>query len=305
MEDILWIEKYRPQLLKDIIGQDTEKITQLIKNPMSMPNFLFVSRSPGTGKSSTALAIKQEIGLSDMDFMSTNSSDERKIDFIRDTLKSFASAMRSDPNKPRIILMDEFDGMLSASQEMMKGFIEKYKTNVRFILTANSEEKIIDPIKSRCTIIRFREPSKIDIYKRLHDICKLEDVVFDSDGLNSLINQHYPDIRAMINVIQENASVGITLKTLKKKTDLEDAYYNALKTQRNPTTARILVIENNMDVAGLLRQTIKNTLQDYTDINKIREIVYFAAEINYRMASGSDREIQMFAFSLKWLEVFK
>ena len=259
-----------------------------------------------THNTSTALAIKREIGLSDTDFMSTNSSDERKIDFIRDTLKSFATAMRSDPKKPRIILMDEFDGMLSASQEMMKGFIEKYKSNVRFILTANNEEKIINPVKSRCTIIRFREPSKDDIHTRLASICSDETVFYEVDALNSLINQHYPDIRSMINVIQENASVGITLETLKKKTDLEDKYYNELKVNRNPVAARTLVIENNMDVAELLRRTIENTLLDYTtDINKIREIVYFAAEINYRMASGSDREIQMYAFSLKWLEIFK
>jgi len=303
MKDILWVEKYRPQLLKDIIGQDIEKIQSLIKEPMKMPNFLLVSKSPGTGKTTTALAIKREINLPDSDFMVTNSSDERKMDYIRTTLKSFAMTRRTNPDIPRIIMMDEFDGMLVPAQEMLRGFIEKYKTNVRFILTANNEEDIINPIKSRCVIIRFREPSREDIKNLLVDICMKEKVNFETDAIEKLIDTYYPDIRSMINCLQENASTGITIKAIKTRTDLEDQYYDLLKV-RNPFGARELVIKNNMDVALLLKTTIKKTAEDYKDIKQLREIVYFAAEINYRMAVGSDKEIQMFAFSLKWLEIF-
>lgn len=303
MKDILWVEKYRPDYLKDIIGQDIEKIQSLVKDPMKMPNFLLVSKSPGTGKSTTAFAIKREIGLPDSDFMVTNSSDERKMDFIRTTLKSFAMTLRSNPNIPRIIMMDEFDGMLVPAQEMLRGFIEKYKTNVRFILTANNEEDIINPIKSRCVIIRFRNPLKSEIYTRLTNICNAEKVSYDSLGMDKLIDMHYPDIRSMINCLQENASVGINVHSIKSRTDLEDQYYDLLKI-RNPFGARELVIQNNMDVALLLKRTIEKTAEDYKDIKQLRAIVYFAAEINYRMASGSDKEIQMFAFSLKWLEIF-
>lgn len=303
MKDILWVEKYRPELLKDIIGQDIEKVRSLIKDPMKMPNFLFVSKSGGTGKSTMGFAIKREINLPDIDFMFTNSSDERKMDFIRTTLKSFAMTMRSNPDVPRIIMMDEFDGMRMDSQDMLRGFIEKYKGNVRFILTANHEENIIPQIISRCVVIRFREPPKEDIMKRLMYICEQEKVKYEDGSIKKLIDIHYPDIRSMINTLQENASVGITEEAIKTRTDLEDEYYSLLK-ERNPFKARELVIKNNMDVTLLLKRTIENTIKDDSNITKLRKMIYFAAEINYRMASGSDKEIQMFAFSLKWLENF-
>lgn len=303
MKDILWVEKYRPESLKYIIGQDIEKIQSLIKDPMKMPNFLFVSKCPGTGKSSVAFAIRKEIGIQSTDFMFTNSSDERKMDFIRTTLKSFAMTMRSNPDIPRLIMMDEIDGMREDSQKMLLGFIEKYKTNVRFILTANNEEDIIEPIKSRCVIIRFHNPPKDKIKVLLMDICTREQVTFELSAIDKIIDIHYPDIRSMINTLQENASVGITMDNIKTRTDLEDQYYDLLKA-RNPFGARELVIKNNMDVALLLKRTIEKTSKEYKDIKKLRVMVYFAAEINYRMAVGSDKEIQMFAFSLKWLEIF-
>ena len=215
MADILLTEKYRPKTLNEMVGQDISKVKEMIKEPMKMPNFLFVSRSPGTGKSTMAFAIKNEIGCPASDFLSCNSSDERKLEFIRDKLKPFSQSMRAKKDVPRLVMLDEMDGMLTATQEALRGLMEKYTKNVRFIITANDENGIIEPIRSRCVIIRFREPPKEDIFKRLDYICEQEKIKCDTIGLTKIVDMYYPDMRSMINNIQELASVGITEDKIK------------------------------------------------------------------------------------------
>ena len=304
MKDFVWVEKYRPKTFNDIIGQDIEKIKTLVSNPLAMPNFLFVSRSPGTGKTSMAHVIKNELKIKD--FLVMNSSDDRKIEVIRTKVKSFCETMRRNKKTKKIILMDEFDGMLTASQEALRGIMEKYQNNVCFILTANDESDIIEPIKSRCSVIRFREPPKYAIMERLMSICEKEGVKYEGEGLRKIIDTYYPDMRTMINELQKNAKIGITEESIKQKTDLEDEFYTLLK-KRNPFEARKFVISNNLEPHDLLKRTIENILTQEKDAspNQLKMIMWFIAEIDYRMSVGADKEIQLFAFILKWLDVFK
>lgn len=304
MADILLIEKYRPKTLNEIVGQDISKIKELIKEPMKMPNFLFVSRNAGTGKSSTMFAIKNEIKCSASDFLSCNSSDERKLEFIRDRLKPFAQAMRSKKDVPRLVMLDEMDGMLTATQEAMRGLIEKYAKNVRFIITANDENAIIEPIRSRCVIIRFREPEKDAILLRLAFICNQENINYDEGALRKLIDMYYPDMRSMINKIQELASVGITEDKIKTITELEDTFYVMLKAG-DAYEARKFIITHNLDANGLLKRTFQNILMHETRRPILEQLIFFIAEINYRMMVGSDKEIQMAAFIEKYMELTK
>lgn len=304
MKELLWVEKYRPQILDNIIGQDINKVKKLISNPSEMPHFLFVSRSAGTGKTSLAKAIQKEIGLSKMDFLTCNSSDERKIEFIRNNVKQFAMSMRSDKAKPKIILMDEFDGMLKASQDMMKGLMEKYVSNTRFILTANSEEAIIEPIRSRCTIIRFREPPKDAIYKRLMFICENETIPYNEDGINKLIDTFYPDIRSMINKLQELSSVGIDKEYITAQNDIEVQFFKLL-TERKPFTVMQYVADNNLANIETLRACSKKIEELATTREQASEMIFFIAETAKAFAIGSDKEIVFNALIVKWLEIFK
>jgi replication factor C small subunit len=299
-EKMIWIEKYRPNRFNDILGQDIEKIKELVKDPTKMPHFLFVSRSPGTGKTSMTYVIKNEIGCPDSDFLILNSSDERKIETIRTKVKDFARTRRKYTNIPKIIVMDEFDGVLETTQNAMRTLMETYHSNCRFILTANHEEKIIDPIKSRCAVFRFREISKEQIIKRLTEITKKEGLIISNEDLIGVIDKYYPDMRSMINCLQRGGDI-------KTQTLLEDEFYKILKKSESGYSARKFAIENGLDPQNLLKRTLENILNDkpnaYDRHPNLKNIVWDTAEYNYRMAVGADSEIQLFAWILKIKEV--
>lgn len=315
MIHIPWVEKYRPKKLDDLISQDTSMIREIIKDPMSMPHFLLVSRSPGTGKSSLAQVIRNEIKSPKGDYLVMNSSEERKIETIRTTVKNFVRTKRIKQNTPRIIQMDEFDGMLTPSQDAMRNLMETHSRNCKFILTANNASKIIDPIKSRCATILMSDPPKDKIIERLQFILKEEHIQFDTEGLETIVNTYYPDMRSMINKLQELSfsDNGITKDILIQRTQSEEEFYELLKANRNVYECRKFVIDNNVDVDSLLKLVIDKSITD-PDIESLfinsaeyrvalTELTLFGAEINYRMMVGSDKDIQMLAFILKYLQV--
>lgn len=311
---LVWSEEYRPKNLETFISNDKDTIRNLIKNPMSMPNLLFVSKRPGTGKTSLANVIRREIKCHKSDFLILNSSDDRKIEVIRGVVKDFAMSMRRDPKIPKIILMDESDGMLPASQNALRFLMEKYSSNCKFILTCNNEEKIIEPIRSRCVILRFKEIPKQKIGERLEFILKEEEVNLEAGVIDKIIEMHYPDMRSMINHLQEVGSKGsIKLEDIKTKMQLEDEFYAILK-QGNPYQSRKFVIEKALDPESVLKRTLNNIIRDKELQEKfdkevfkerIIEIYWIGAEINYRMISGADSEIQLLAFILKFIQTFR
>lgn len=322
MKNLIWTEKYRPNKFEEWIG-DSSQVKELIKEPLSMPHFLFVSKSPGTGKTSLAYVIKNEIDCDD--FLITNSSDERKIEFIRTIIKNFALTQRTKKNVPRIVLMDEIDGMLSTSQEALRHLMEKYSGNCKFILTANNEEKIIEPIKSRCVVVRLKEIDREEIFKRITKIMLLEQIQAEKEAIEKVIDIHYPDMRQMINHLQELAP-NITLERVKTKMELEDEYYKLLR-KRQPLEARKFFIAKALDPQDTLKRVLENVLTK-TDIvvpntdsgilndkqvlqmkenieNKIPQTIFLIAETNYKMALGADPEIQMFSFALKFCDLWR
>jgi len=308
MKNIMWTEKYRPKILDDIVGLDVSVIKKAIENPMSMPHFLFISKCPGTGKTTICKAIQNE--LKSKDCLILNSSDERKLETIRGKIIDFASSMRSDNNIPRFIHMDEFDGMLTASQEALRFIMEKYNKNCKFLLTANSESKICDPIKSRCTIIRINELPREDIKNRLLYILEQENIPkenIEEEAIDKIIDIYYPDMRSMINKLQE-LSPNILLEKVKTQTEVEDKYYELLK-EGNIYTVRKFVIENNLDPHTLLIRLIDNITNDEIIKEKERfndrfvKLLYYIAEVD--RAPAADKEIQLFAVGVKFIELFK
>lgn len=255
-----------------------------------------------THNTTATFCIKNEIGCPASDFLSCNSSDERKLEFIRDKLKPFSQSMRAKKDVPRLIMLDEMDGMLTATQEALRGLMEKYAKNVRFIITANDENGIIEPIRSRCVIIRFKEPPKEDIKNRLYDICTKENIKFDVPSLVKIVDIFYPDMRSMINKIQELASVGITEDKIRTISELEDTFYVILKA-KDGYAARKFIIDNNLNPSDLLKRTFQNILMHETRRSILEQLIFFIAEINYRMTVGSDKEIQMAAFIEKYMEL--
>jgi DNA polymerase III delta prime subunit len=147
-----------------------------------------------------AKAIVNEIGC---DYILINSSDDRTMEVIRDKVKEFAKSKSSKEGLKRCVFMDEADGNLRQSQEALRATMETYASNCFFILTCNSVNKIIDPIRSRCIEIPFAYPKKEEIKQYLIKICETEKIDYSDDGLNALIDRFYPSIRDMVLILQD------------------------------------------------------------------------------------------------------
>jgi len=191
---MLWVEKYRPQKFEEIIGLDPS-IPSLALG--KMPNFLFYGPA-GTGKTTTAKVI---ISQRKAHYLQMNASDERGIDAIRERVKQFAMTKSLDGNI-KIILLDEADQLTPPAFASLRGIMDTYQKNCRFILTCNWVNKIIDPIKSRCVCKEFKKPKKDDIGNLLYRICELEGVEYNEKGIYNIVKTTYPDIRRAIKELE-------------------------------------------------------------------------------------------------------
>lgn len=215
----IWTEKFRPKKVSEIVGDFKEKIMKYLENEDSIPHFLLHSKTPGTGKTTLAKAIINEL---DCDALVLNSSDDRKIETIRDKVKEFAITQSSKSGKRRCVFMDEFDGMLKASQDALRNVMETYSKNVFFILTCNNINKVIEPIQSRCVRIDFAYPKKDEVKTYLKMICENEELKYDDEGLTELVELNYPSIRNCVLVLQDLKTEGkdITKDNVKPTNEL-------------------------------------------------------------------------------------
>ena len=200
LHNAIWTELYRPQLFEDVIIDKKSLITNYLKTPSNIPSFLFTSARPGTGKTTTAKIIAKTLKC---DILSLNASDERGIEMIREKIKTFAESMSSLDGMKRCVFCDEADRLTSIAQDALKNIIETYSDNCFFIFTCNDISKITEPIRSRCVLVNFDKPGKVDILNRLKYICEQEKITDLTDpDLNRLINLCYPDIRSMVVKLQ-------------------------------------------------------------------------------------------------------
>ncbi len=304
--DRIWVDKYRPRKLNEIVGQDAfiKRIKSFIETK-NLPHLLFAG-SPGTGKTTTALVIANEIygegGLKG-NFLELNASDDRGIDVIRTKIKEFArlKSLVSVPYK--IIYLDEADSLTKEAQQALRRTMEKFSESCRFILACNEISKIIDPIQSRCVIFRFKPLPEEALLKIIEKIEKNEGIEVDKEAKKTLVKISRGDVRKLENMLQAAASVNskITKKVIQEifetideleikdlvETALLGNFFNArdkllkLKTIKGYTPLEILKEIYNY----ILNKEIDSTL-------KIK-IVDKIASIEFRLVEGSDDEIQL------------
>lgn len=209
MDDLLWFEKYRPTELEGMVLDEhiTNKVEEYLEND-NIPHLCFYG-PPGSGKTTLALIIIEELQAQKL--ILNASSNDRGINTIKGRVKQFASS-EAYKESQKIVFLDEADGLTPDAQKALKNTMETYSSNCRFIITANNIHAINDAILSRCTQFELHTYSKEELYDFLHNICFEESVSFNDDGdeerddLDKLIDIFYPDVRTIINKLQQGVS---------------------------------------------------------------------------------------------------
>jgi DNA polymerase III delta prime subunit len=299
--EFLWVEKYRPQKIADcILTEGLLKTFQSIIESGEMQNMLLTGTA-GLGKTTVARAMCNTLGL---DYIIINGSDDgRKIDDLRGRIVQFASSVSLHSNGPKVVIIDEADYLNpNSAQPYLRGFIEEFSSNCRFIFTCNFKNRIIEPIHSRCAVIEFNTTKKQmaslahAFLKRLEFILKTEGIQYDQATVAELILRFAPDWRRVINECQRYSVSGkIDSGILVSTSDLNlTALITAIK-NKDFKAARAWVV-NNIDTepAAIFRKIYDN-VTEYAKPDGVPEIVVILGKYQYQHAFVADHELNLVA----------
>ncbi|GMM36216.1 replication factor C subunit 3 [Saccharomycopsis crataegensis] len=205
IENLPWVEKYRPSAMSDIYGQKEIVVTlEKFVDEGKLPHLLFYG-PPGTGKTSTVLAMAKRIyGPQHYKSMilELNASDDRGIDVVREQVKNFASTMQIFNKGFKLIILDEADSMTNVAQNALRRIIEKYTKNARFVILANYAHKLNPALLSRCTRFRFQPLQESAIQERIKYVCEKETLKVSEPATDALLKLSKGDMRKSLNVLQ-------------------------------------------------------------------------------------------------------
>ena len=300
MNDILWVEKYRPKLVDQcVLPDNTQKVFSEIVEKGEIPNLLLTG-SPGIGKTTIAKALCNQL---ECDWLMINGSDEgRMIDTLRTTITNFASTVSLSGGK-KVLIIDEADYMNPESvQPAMRRSIEQFAQNCRFIFTCNFKNRIIPALHSRCSVVDFKikkDDKPLLAQKFLSiatGILEKESVKYKPDVIAQLIMKHFPDFRRVLNELQKHAVGGTideNILTQASEENLKELFV-ALK-KKDFNTMRKWVAENiDNDHVRLYRQ-IYDSLYSKFAKPSIPQAVLTIAEYSYKAAFVADQEVNMVA----------
>jgi len=298
--EFLWVEKYRPTKVSETILPDELKNTfQTIVDGGEIPNMMFTGTA-GTGKTTVAKAICNEL---DLDYIVINGSEEGNIDTLRGKIKQFASSVSLSGNY-KVVILDEADYLNPQStQPALRGFIEEFSNNCRFIMTCNFENRIIEPLHSRCSKYQFNFNKQTmaqlcgQFMGRLRTILDTEGVAYENDTVAQIIMRHAPDWRRVLNECQKGSISGTLNNPVGLDSDVSDPYtvlFNAIR-EKNFKKMRTWVV-NNIDIepAAIFRG-IYDRMYEFISPSSIPQLVLILGDYQYKNAFVQDHELNLVA----------
>ena len=295
----LWVEKYRPSTIDECILPERLKKTFKDMVESGESQNLLLSGSAGCGKTTVAKALCNEL---ETDWMMINCSEDGNIDTLRTRIRSFASTVSLTGSK-KVVILDEFDYANAQSmQPALRGFIEEFANNCRFILTCNFKNRIIEPIHSRCTCIHFQFGKKdmsgmsAQFMERVKYILDNENIPYEDKVVAKLIVRYAPDFRRVINELQRYSVAGmIDVGIL---ADVENIKINDLMTSmkgKNFQQVRKWVVDNLDNDQVQIFKKIYDSLSENLEPQSVPAAILIIAEYQYKAAFVADQEINMTA----------
>ena len=295
----LWVEKYRPSKIDEcVLPISLKKVFNEMVSTKQLPNMLF-SGTAGVGKTTVAKALCNELEL---DYIIINGSEEGNIDTLRGKIKQFASSV-SLQGGYKVVILDEADYLNPQStQPALRGFIEEFSNNCRFIMTCNFKNRIIEPLHSRCSVYEFAIPNDQKpaiagmFFKRLMDILTAENVAFDKAVLAQLVERYFPDWRRVLNECQRysvsgsiDAGVLVNLGDNNVKSLMDKLKGKDFKGMRQ-------WVVNNIDTEPqAIFRAVYDKMADHVQPQSIPQVVLILADYQYKNAFVADHEMNVVA----------
>ena len=304
-----WVEKFRPKKLKEIVSQENiiSSMEGVLKTK-NMPHFLFFGPS-GCGKTSTILALTREL-FTDEYFnervIELNASDERGIKVVRDKIKRYAqNSVNTKKDIPNfiVIILDEADSMTSESQCALRKIMEDYSNITRFCIICNYHQKIIEPIVSRCSLLRFKPINNKKILEKLKDICKHQNINCSDNNLNKIVDICRGDLRKSINFLQRcyknnniiNEDIINNISGIIPESKIDIFINNCLL--KNTDLINNLIEEfynNSYSLTNQINYMINKIINYDIEDKKKSRIILKLLDIDYNLNNGCDEYIQYY-----------
>ncbi|MFZ1897782.1 replication factor C small subunit [Methanoregula sp.] len=309
----IWIEKYRPARLVDIVGQDEiiERLSSYVKTG-NLPHLLFTG-SAGVGKTTAAVTLAREFfGASwQMNFRELNASDERGIDVVRNQIKQFARTTPLGDATFKILFLDEADALTTDAQAALRRTMESYAKTCRFILSCNYSSKIIDPIQSRCAIYRFRPLSAQAVKEEIARIAAKEGLIVTPDAMDAMVYIAQGDMRKAINALQGAAIINTTIDSPMvyaitsnaRPDEIEDLLKLALAGDFEGAESLLghLLHERGIAPNELINQCYRALVKRGMNRALKVELIDALGETDFRLSEGASSDIQMEALIARFV----
>ncbi len=309
----IWIEKYRPSRLADIVGQDeiVERLSSYVKSG-NLPHLLFTG-SAGVGKTTAAVTLAREFFKDtwQMNFREMNASDERGIDVVRNQIKQFARTSPLGDATFKILFLDEADALTTDAQAALRRTMETYAQTCRFILSCNYSSKIIDPIQSRCAIYRFKPLGADAVKEEVRRIAGKEGLTITDEAMDAIVYIAQGDMRKAINALQGAAIISATIDekmiyaitSTARPDEIDELLALSLKGDFDGAESLLAQLLHERGIAPneLINQCYRALVKRDIDRSVKVQMIDHIGETDFRLSEGANSDIQLEALIARFV----